>query len=126
MTAAVDSLGQPTNAYPYPVYAAPLQPHAGARVLSTPATAPPQTWQSANGIAAPQTHMQPASAHLLTRSVDPSWDSAYSHPPASTNPLVGPSEAPTYDYRYPRDDQSDQWVGGTEYYDPAVRVLSLT
>ena len=125
MAAAVDSLGQPTNPYQYPVYATPLQPHADARVLSTPATGPPQTWQTSNGIAPPQAHMQPA-PHLLTRSVDPSWDNAYSHTPTSANPLVGPSEAPAYDYRYARDDQSDQWVGGAEYYDPAVRAPSLT
>jgi hypothetical protein len=101
------------------------QIHNNPRSMHPVTSAPPPTWQAANGIAPQQTHIQPPS-HMLARTAfrEESWE-AYDHP-APAGPLVGGQPSPGYDYRY-REDQAE-WVPSTgDYYDPSVsaKVLGL-
>lgn len=102
--------------------------------MHTPA-APPQSWQTPNGIAPQQTHMAPA-AHMMPRhpheyQEDPqaAWNAYHHHPAAPPQPMVQnvPQE---YDYRYR--EEPPNWVAtASEYYhqqvrlEPSIRSLHL-
>ncbi|CAL1707063.1 unnamed protein product [Somion occarium] len=100
-------------AYGYALY-----PH-GAMHPST--SAPPQSWQTPNGIAPQQTHMAPA-AHMMPRhpheyqdQQQAAWDPYHHHHAAPPQQIVTnvPQE---YDYRYRN--EPPNWVAtASEYYD---------
>lgn len=115
-----DSIQPGEQPYPYQSY--PGQIHAAPRTLHTPATAPPQSWQAANGIAPEQTQAHPhippqGPPQMLPRNAyreQQPWEGAY---PAAPPP---PPPPPQYDYRGFREEQA-QWVGpSSEYYEPSV------
>ncbi|PCH43721.1 hypothetical protein WOLCODRAFT_138547 [Wolfiporia cocos MD-104 SS10] len=118
--AATDPLAPPQHAYPYHIYGVPADVARGA--MHPPTAAPPQTWQSTNGIAPQATHMHPPpppQPHMIDPyRQDPGWASAYPQPPPQAHPsaMVG-APPPEYDYRY-RDDQQRGWADATYYQPP--------
>ncbi|KAA1471719.1 hypothetical protein DENSPDRAFT_777058 [Dentipellis sp. KUC8613] len=111
-----DGLGphDPT-AYAYQPYPPPMQ--GPPRPMHPATTAPPQSWQAANGIAPEQTQNHiPQQAQIMARGPyrDETWDTAYQPPPP--NAMV-PGPGGPYDYRPYRDDQAG-WVSApNEYYE---------
>ncbi|KAK7692649.1 hypothetical protein QCA50_004282 [Cerrena zonata] len=97
-------------AYSYTLY-----PH-GTMHPST--AAPPQSWQTPNGIAPQQTHMTPA-AHMMPRHPHEYQDDqqtawAYHHQAAPAQPMV-PNVPQEYEYRYR--EEPPNWVAtASEYY----------
>ena len=103
-------------AYSYTLY-----PH-GAMHPST--AAPPQSWQTPNGIAPQQTHMAPA-AHMMPRhphEYQEEQQAAWTyHQAAPAQPMVTnvPQE---YDYGY-REDRPNWIATASEYYHQQVQAL---
>lgn len=127
-----NSLAPPAPGFPYPVYH--NAPHPGPRPMQPATSAPPQTWQAANGIAPHQTHIghPHQHPHMMPRTQNPygrddHWNESF-HPmgpndgthinPMSDNP------AGYYDSRFRDDHQS--WAGGAQdYYDQPVSLLPI-
>lgn len=103
-------------AYSYTLY-----PH-GAMHPST--AAPPQSWQTPNGIAPQQTHMTPA-PHMMPRHPheyqdehQAAWAAYHQQQAAPAQPIV-PTVPQEYDYRY-REDPPNWVATASEYYHQQV------
>lgn len=111
-------------------------PPAYQYAMNPDGSAPPQTWQTANGIPSQQPHM-PAPPHGQPPPGYPRYDyrewPGYVPPPGAAAPhqppapgTMVPQPHPEYDYRYGREHEQPQWAPdpAVEYYQ--VRVIFVT